>query len=208
MTSRWARFTRGWIVALFSTFVAALSHTVGGAAAPGWLTIVGSLVFAAMFCVALSGRTLSFWRSAASVLVSQFMFHGLFALGASGGALSVGAADPTQVHHHSALPVLVDQTVLSSSAHLAHDGTTMWLAHFGAAIVTIFALRFGERAFWGLVDNVRLGIRTLFAPGHLAVPVPAPHRIGHDAPVFAPRDLILVLAALRYRGPPVFVLAA
>jgi hypothetical protein len=208
MTSRWARFARGWIVALFSTFVAALSHTVGGAAAPGWLTIVGSLVFAGMFCVALSGRTLSFWRSAVSVLISQFMFHGLFALGASGGALSVGAVDAPGVHQHSALPVLVDPTVLGSSTHLTHDGTTMWVAHFGAAIVTILALRFGERAFWGLVDNVRLGIRTLFVPGQLVVPVPAPQRIGHDAPVVAPRDLVLVLSALRYRGPPVFALAA
>jgi hypothetical protein len=37
MGARWARFARGWFVAGFSLFVAALSHTDGGGAAPGGL---------------------------------------------------------------------------------------------------------------------------------------------------------------------------
>ncbi|TFD06032.1 hypothetical protein [Cryobacterium sp. TMT1-66-1] len=208
MHTRWARFARGWIVAVFSTFVAALSHTLGGGSAPGLLAVVVSLAFAGMVCVALSGRTLSFWRGAASVLISQVIFHGLFSLGAPGGALGAEAVAASGTHQHAALPGLIDPMVLGSTTPMAHDSTAMWGAHCGAAIVTILALRYAERAFWGLVENVRLGIRTLFVPAHLVVPIAAPQRIRHDAPVFAPRDLVLVLSAMRHRGPPVFALAA
>ena len=206
MHTRWARFARGWIVAAFSTFVAALSHTLGGGSAPGLLAVVVSLAFAGMVCVGLAGRTLSFWRGAASVLISQVIFHGLFSLGAPGGALGADALAASSAHQHAALPGLIDPTVVG--AHASHDGGAMWFAHFIAAIVTILALRYAERAFWSLVENVRLGIRTLFAPAQLAVPVAAPQRIGHEAPVLTPRDLVLVLSAMRHRGPPAYALAA
>ena len=208
MHTRWARFARGWIVAAFSTFVAALSHTLGGGAVPGLLAVVVSLAFAGMVCVTLAGRTLSFWRGAASVLISQIIFHGLFSLGAPGGALGADALAASGTHQHAALPGLIDPMALSATAHVSHDGAAMWFAHCVAAIVTILALRYAERAFWSLVENVRLGIRTLFAPAQLEVPVDAPQRIGHEAPVFTPRDLVLVLSAMRHRGPPVFALAA
>ncbi|TFD24948.1 hypothetical protein [Cryobacterium sp. TMS1-13-1] len=208
MHTRWARFARGWIVAAFSTFVAALSHTLGGGSAPSLLVVVVSLAFAGMVCVALAGRTLSFWRGAVSVLVSQIIFHGLFSLGATGGMLGADAIAAAATHQHAALPGLIDPMVMGATAHVPHDGAAMWLAHFGAAIVTILALRFAERAFWSLVENVRLGIRTLFVPAQLAVPVAAPQRIGNVAPVLTPRDLVLVLSAMRHRGPPVFALAA
>jgi hypothetical protein len=208
MHTRWARFARGWIVAAFSTFVAALSHTLGGGSVPGLLAVVVSLAFAGMVCVALAGRTLSFWRGTASVLISQVIFHGLFSVGAPGGALGVDALAASGIHQHAALPGLIDPTILGGTLHTSHDGDAMWFAHLGAAIVTILALRYAERAFWGLVDNLRLGIRTLFAPTQLAVPVAVPQRIGHEAPVVAPRDLLLVLSAMRHRGPPAFALAA
>ena len=67
--------------------------------------------------------------------------------------------------------------------------------------------RFAERAFWGLFENVRLGIRTLFMRSQLVVPVAAPRRIGHAAPVVAPRNLVLVLSPMRHRGPPCSALA-
>ena len=208
MHTRWARFARGWIVAVFSTFVAALSHTLGGGFAPGLLAVVVSLAFTGMVCVALAGRTLSFWRGAASVLISQVVFHGLFSLGAPNGALGADALAASGTHQHAALPGLIDPTILGASAHLSHDGGAMGFAHVGAAIVTILALRFAERAFWGLVENVRLGITTLFAPAQLAVPVVVPQRIGNVAPVIAPRDLLLMLSAMRHRGPPALALAA
>ncbi|TFB64527.1 hypothetical protein [Cryobacterium sp. Hz9] len=201
MHTRWARFARGWIVAVSSTFVAALSHTLGGASVPGLLAVVVSLAFAGMVCVALSGRTLSFWRGAASVLISQLIFHGLFSLGAPGGALGAALA-ASGTHQHAALPGLIGPLAPGGGADVTHDGATMWGAHLGAAIITILVLRFGERAFWGLVESVRLGLRTLYVPASVVVPVAAPVRIGHEAPVSAPRDLVLVLSAMRHRGPP------
>ncbi|TFD56823.1 hypothetical protein E3T39_15970 [Cryobacterium suzukii] len=196
MHTRWARFARGWIVAAFSTFVAALSHTLGGGFAPGLLAVVVSLAFAGMVCIALAGRTLSLWRGAASVLISQLIFHGLFSLGAPGGALGTEALAASGTHQHAALPGLIGPLAIT------HDGATMWGAHLGAAIITILALRFGERAFWSLVESVRLGVRSLYVPAPLVVPVAVPLRIGHEAPVFTPRDLVLVLSAMRHRGPP------
>ncbi|MCY7404831.1 MAG: hypothetical protein LH475_09435 [Cryobacterium sp.] len=208
MTTRWARFARGWIVALFSTFVAALSHALGGASAPSLLAVVMSLAFAGMVCVTLAGRTLSFWRGVASVLISQFIFHGLFSLGASGGALSSEAIAASGTHQHEVLPGLINAALVPPAPHGGHDGTAMWLAHLGAAIVTVLALRFGERAFWGLVDNLHLGIRTLFRSARCRVSVAAPLRIAHDAPVRTPRDLALVLSPMRHRGPPAAALVA
>ena len=208
MNTRWARFARGWIVAVFSTFVAALSHTLGGASAPGLVAVVVSLAFAGMVCIVLAGRTLSFWRGTASVLISQVIFHGLFSLGAAGGALGAEAIAASGTHQHAALPGLINPTALGSSPAMTHDGTTMWLAHLGAAVVTILALRFAERAFWGLVDIIHLGLRGLSVPAALDTPVAVPQRIGHVAPIIAPRDLVLLLSAMRHRGPPVFVLAA
>ena len=202
MHTRWARFARGWIVAVFSTFVAALSHTLGGASVPGLLAVVVSLAFAGMVCVALSGRTLSFWRGTASVLISQLIFHGLFSLGAPGGALGAEALAASGTHQHAALPGLIGPLAPGGGADVTHDGATMWVAHLGAAVITILMLRSGERAFWGLVESVRLGMRTLYVPTPVVVPVAAPLRIGHEAPVFAPRDLVLVLSAMRHRGPP------
>src|SRR5918998_1156574 len=104
MTTRWARFARGWMVAGFSTFVAALSHTLGGGHAPGWLGVVLSLAFAGVVCVGLAGRTVSGVRVGVSVLLSQLIFHGLFSLGAAGGALVQAPA--AGAHGHEAASVL------------------------------------------------------------------------------------------------------
>lgn len=208
MNTRWARFVRGWIVAVFSTFVAALSHTLGGAAAPGWLSVVVSLAFAGMVCVFLAGRVLSFWRSAASVLISQVIFHGLFAFGAPGGVLTADAGAAPGVHQHAELTMVVDPGVLTAGTHGGHAGATMWAAHLGAAVVTIIALRFAEGAFWGLLKTVRLGMRTLFTPVWVSEGVRSPRRIRHEAPLWSPRNLILVLSAMRHRGPPAVALCA
>ncbi|GAA3886768.1 hypothetical protein GCM10022381_31080 [Leifsonia kafniensis] len=214
MATRWARFARGWVVALFSTFVAGLSHTLGGGAVPSVVAVVLSLAFAGIVCVGLAGRTLSLWRMVVSVLVSQLIFHGLFSFGAPGGALSVSPAAPPRTpasallgaHEHGAIGAV---TALSSApaGHAGgHDAAWMWAAHAVAAVITIVALRHGESAFWGLFATVRLGIRSLFAAlaGVLAgATLPgAPRSTVSTARVFTPRDLALVFSRMRHRGPP------
>src|ERR1700712_934267 len=78
MHTRWARVARGCAAAAFATFVAAFSHSLAGGSVPTAFGLFVSLMLSAMVCTLLRGRTLSLWRLAASVGVSQFLFHALF----------------------------------------------------------------------------------------------------------------------------------
>jgi hypothetical protein len=207
MATRWARFVRGWVAAVFSTFIAALSHTLGGGTAPGALAVVVSLAFAGIVCIGLCGRSLSVWRMSASVVISQLIFHGLFSLGASGGALAratAGAADsagaPLGAHQHGAIEFA--QGVAGTALAHSHTEGVMWFAHVIAAVVTITALRHGEGAFWGLLATARMIVRRIAAVVAVIM-APTPLR---ESPalglLFLPRDLALVLSAMRRRGPP------
>ena len=185
MATRWARVARGWIIAVFSTFVAALSHTLGGGSAPGLLAVVLSLAFAGILCIGLAGRTLSLWRLGLSVALSQLIFHGLFSLGTPGGALATQSAGPyaggAGAHQHQVVTGLVSSTdavtAVGAPVHgmFAHDAG-MWIAHATAALLTIVALRHGERAFWSLFSSAVLVIRSLWEP---LAPV-AVHGVGHE----------------------------
>ena len=207
MTTRWARFFRGWIVASFATLVAALSHTLGVAAAPSALAVGVSLAFAGMICVALAGRTVSTLRLTIAVLLSQIIFHALFSFGGPGGTLTTDASATAGLHGHAIVGGLSDTAGLDL-AHVGHAGWGMWLAHLAAAAVTIMALRYGERAFWGLLANARLGIRSVICV-RVPVAVPATLRSAPmTAAVLAPQDLGVLLVARPHRGPPAFALCA
>lgn len=208
MTTRWARFARGWIVAAVSTFVAALSHTAGGGAAPGLLAVVVSLAFAGIVSVALSGRTLSTWRLTVAVLASQLIFHGLFSLGSAGGRLAATDAVTGHASHVGSAVLLMPAGAGAGAGAMAADhGLLMTLAHLCAAIVTVLALRFGERAFWGLFSTVRVALHSLGRAGTL---VPIGHSPAAATPVptrLPPRYRLALLSAMRHRGPPVCVVA-
>ncbi|TFC07212.1 hypothetical protein E3O42_00250 [Cryobacterium adonitolivorans] len=204
MTTRWARFARGWIVAAFSTFVAALSHTVGVGAVPGLLAVVVSLAFAGIVSVALSARTLSTWRLSVAVLLSQLIFHTLFSFGSAGGALVT--TDAATAHANHAGSVAVSAMPPGSMSGVDH-GLMMALAHVLAAVVTVVALRFGERAFWGLFSTATMALKTLVRVIVLT-PIPnAPRAIAASSAALPPRDLLVLLSSMRHRGPPVRVFA-
>ncbi|MGO4689602.1 hypothetical protein [Glaciibacter sp. 2TAF33] len=205
MATRWARFMRGWVAAAFSTFVAALSHTLGGGAAPGALAVIVSLAFAGMVCVGLSGRTLSAWRVAASVILSQLIFHGLFSLGAPGGALTTDASTgaPLAAHHHTALAITHGVTGSMEGHGASHVGAGMWIAHGAAAVLTIVALRHGEAAFWGMLTTARLVIRRIVTVAAAITPAVPTRRTPSTGLVFVPREPALVFSVMRHRGPPV-----
>ena len=204
MTTRWARFARGWIVAGFSTFVAALSHTLGGGAVPGLLAVVVSLAFAGIVSIGLSGRTLSTWRLTVAVLVSQLIFHGLFTFGGAGGRLADTAA--ASGHAHDAGQAILLTPTGTGVTTLDH-GWLMTAAHVLAAVITVVALRDGERAFWGLFSTARLAVHTLL---RMPAAVPILHRpIAGTAFVTLaqPRERLAPLSAMRRRGPPVCLVA-
>ena len=189
MTSRWARFVRGWVTAGFAVFVAAFAHVAGGGHLPHPLALAVSLAFAGILCVPLAGKTLSLPRLAISVAGAQALFHTLFALGGGQGeAITAG--------HHGAVTFTASQAVEPGAA----GAQSMLLAHLIAAVITIAALRFGETAFWGIVARAKAGMPRLraHAPVPIAVPapVPAPRR------ELAPTRLRALAASVSRRGPP------
>lgn len=190
MDSRWARVARGGAAAGFATFVAALSHTLAGGAAPSAFGVVASLMLSSAVCTMLAGRTLSLWRLAASVGISQMLFHALFS----------GVGTPVPVEHD--MGAMAIDTGLAHS----HSGGGMWLAHAIAGILTILAFRNAESAFWGVADTARLFLTRLLTLG-FATPFPRTRPIAADS-TFVPRDLRFLLSPMRHRGPPVEFAAA
>jgi len=195
MQSRWARLTRGLLAAVFSTVAAAVSHTLAGGDAPGALALAVTFTFAAVVCVVLTGKRLSLARLAVAIGVSQFAFHGLFS--SMGGF----AAPAIARSHHS-----VSTMTGMADAATHHTSALMWFAHAVAALLTVIALRNGEAAFWSLRDLAGRVIRslTLFSPTALQHTGP---RTAPAARVFAPRFFDVHSSALRYRGPPVSLVA-
>lgn len=222
--SRWARFTRGWVVAALSVFVAALSHSFAGGATPSWLAIALALAFASMFSIGLSGgRAPSTRRSAPgraalagtviSVAGSQLMFHGLFSLlgaqpalghaalpAASLGAHAGHQLSPAQIAGQLATIAPQGSTLLPSGAH--HDAW-MLLGHTIAGLLTIAALLYGEQALRGLARTAGLALRGLAVRPITIVAIPdTAHARPRAHAVWIPRPLDVVQAALRHRGPP------
>lgn len=187
MHTRAARAARGLVAAGFATFVAAVSHTAAGGLAPSAFGVLASFVLSAAACTLLAGRTLSLWRLAASVAISQALFHGLFS--------TLGTPVPVAHEHHA--------IGMAAAAPVAY--TDMVLAHVAAGLLTLAALRYGERAFWGMAATARL----LFARLRpVAIPVPASlPRVAPESRVHVPAS-ILLLSPRRHRGPPLGFAAA
>jgi len=215
MSTRWARVVRGGIAAAVSVFVALCSHVLAGGDAPGLPGILLCLAFAGMICIGLAGRRLSTPKLAVAVGVSQFLFHGVFGMLGSaptspGTATFDSGATSVSGHsmHMGTMPMPgLPMGSLPSATAAADSGMAMpawmWFAHGIAAILTVLALRFGERAFWQLVALARPWVRMLVAfarplAAHLpSVSIPVP-----DA-MLPPR--LVVLSPQRHRGPPALV---
>jgi len=195
MGTRWARFARGWAVALFSTLVAAGSHVAAGGGMPHLASLALALAFAGIVSIALTARRLSTARTAVSVVVSQAVFHGLFAT--IGGANGTVTGDG----HHRGIVIAAGASAAAVTLSLG-----MLLAHAVAAVLTIAALRGAGSVFWGLADLVARFVRTLLpdaSPAPIATAAPRHPVSRADAPSFA----LLLVSSLRYRGPPVAVAA-
>lgn len=191
MGSRWGRVARGWSAAAFATTVAAVSHTLAGGLAPSVFGIVASLVISGLVGTALAGSRLSSLRLAATMAISQLLFHGLFS--------SLGAP-VTLTHAHAAMPIGLD-----APAH--HHAGTMWLAHAAAGLIAFLAYRFGEAAFFGLATTAALLLARLT---RVLVPVVVTaSRVRLAAIDARPSYLIpLVTSSLSRRGPPLGVAGA
>ncbi len=191
MQARRARVTRGVLAAVVSTFAAAFSHGVAASQAPSVAALAAASVLAVFVCIGLAGRATPL-RLAAAVLVSQAGFHALFALIPSATASTVSAAT-----HHGMVTLTTDAVTHGHGS----TGAAMWLGHATAALVTILALTRGERAFFSIVDALRLTVRALIG-------VLASHPVLTAAPIAPAWPSLLSLTpallwlSLRRRGPP------
>ncbi|QOD42661.1 hypothetical protein [Clavibacter zhangzhiyongii] len=84
-----------------------------------------------------------------------------------------------------------------------HTGSSMWVAHALAAVVTIVALRFGERAFWDLLALARTSLAVVFRVVALVI-VPRVE-LRHRVPRVLRsemRELGVCVDTSPHRGPP------
>ena len=190
---RAARAGRGVVAAAVATFLATVSRASVGTQLPPALNVGIALFLAAPVCVLLAGRTMSWWRLTAAVVLSQALFHGILTLDLRGDGVVAGGA------HHGGTTALLDATATHEvAAHAAHS-PWMWAAHALAAVVTIAALGRGERVVHAIARFVVAALSVLrplrgLAPRTDAVPA-------------APAPLLLttamtVLSPMRHRGPP------
>ncbi|MFS0792496.1 hypothetical protein [Microbacterium sp. 1P10AE] len=185
------RAVRGVSAAVLATFVATLSHSVAAGDLPAALNVVLALSLAAPLCIALVGRTASWWRLTTAIVASQALFHSLLAVDLSGGIVASG--------HHGGATALAEVAASGHSHGLTGtESPWMWVAHAFAAAVTVVALGSGEHALravaWLLTDTFRA-----------LVPVSAPRprvapRVRPEAPLLT--VAMTVLSVMRHRGPP------
>ncbi|MFF2050794.1 hypothetical protein ACFVU2_04260 [Leifsonia sp. NPDC058194] len=205
MGSRPARAMRGTLASAVAIFVAALFHVAGGGAAPGLVPVALSLAFATLASIALTARKLSLWRLTLSVVLSQFLFHALFSLGDGTARFAAADGGPALDHLHTGAHLTMTAAAMPA-AHADPAAPSMWLTHATAVLVTVVALRFGERAFWSLFVTARVGVLRFARLIAGAAPVPVLVVAVVSAVAAAEparlRDLGLPLARLRHRGPP------
>lgn len=206
MSSRGIRVVRGFAAAGVATFVAALFHMAGGGEVPSAVALTLSLTFSTLASIALAGKRLALWRLTASVAVSQFLFHALFALNPS----SSFSGMPAGGHLHAGMHLtLVPGAVSGSGPSLLAGDAAMWASHLAAALLTIVALRRGEHAVLAVSRFAFFTLRRLVDRVAAVRPAPLGDRrtVVETTPVSLPA-LEVVLGRLRHRGPPVGLLPA
>jgi hypothetical protein len=198
MGSRAGRAWRGILAAVFSVFVAALSHSFAAGDAAPLLGVVLALTVALPVCVLLAGRRLSWMRLTLAVAASQFVFHGLLQIGVGDvGRIAPGAVGAGMAGHmHAVMPAMLpalDGHQMTSPA--------MWAGHAVAAVLTIVAFGAGERALRALLDLVGWSFVALALLGAPESPARRIPEAGDHTAVLAS---LSVLSVAPRRGPPLF----
>lgn len=189
MTSRQLRLTRAIVISAVATLIAAVSHTIGGGAAPHPLLIAAVSVLITPLTALLVGVRASRARTAATVVLTQAAFHLVFQML---GAPTVGSAVGVPGHVHA-----VDLTAFASLSAVPAPTLEMTGAHLLAAILTTALLWHGE----SLMATVAGWVHALL---HSTPEIaPATHR-RPAPPVSAglPFLVITLAATLTRRGPP------
>ena len=217
ITARSLRLLRGWTAAVVATGAAALAHTAAGGPWPSPLLVALCLALSAPVCMLLAGLRLPGLGLTLSVAVSQLLFHGLFSVSGSMSA----AVDHTSHAGHLGAASDGPELVLSATGAMVHDHAALealgvssssasWLMpvlHAAAGIVTVLVLRHGEKLALRAAATLLIRARALIS--RIGDPVVIAASAWRCAPMgpAVPRLAQVILAALRYRGPPVRMLA-
>jgi hypothetical protein len=193
MNTRATRVARGWLVGVFATALAALSHAVAGGGTPSPLALGVGVVFAGMLgTVVLSARP-SLPRLAIAVGAGQLVFD----LACS--ALGTAAAATADAHVHDLVVA-----PLTTAPHAHADDALMWLGHAVAGLLTLALLRGAESAAWRVLTELA---RLVLSPFRESPASPVEITAARPAISTRPARLssrILISAASR-RGPPLSV---
>ncbi len=179
------RLARAVVFATVCTGLAATGHTMTSHAPVPLVAMAGGLGVLILAGVALAGVERSLPTILAGLVGGQFMLHVLFAAAQHGQGGGHGHA---QYGGHD-VP--------------AAGGLGMTLAHLGAAVVSAWWLRRGERAVWRLARKVAAALARR-APALLADPAPARPESGaapEAAHTLRPSGAVLRHVLVR-RGPP------
>ena len=202
MTKRWARVVRGQAVAVFATFAAAFSHGMADGGHPPIAAIALALAFSSVACVFLSATHFSRPRLAASVAISQLIYHGLFSLfgtaGSAPGAMTAGHHGSVSFTSNSFTPIATGQ------AGAVPSDLWMLVAHFGAAVLTFALLVRGERSLItvGSVAGLFIAALSWWRLPHLPDRVPSSRRVPTGQRAEIPHRQLILTSSLRHRGPP------
>ncbi|WP_221585763.1 hypothetical protein [Microbacterium sp. G2-8] len=192
MTSRQRFAAHGALASAVTTLVAAISHTLGGGAAPAPMLVIGMAALLVGPAALLMGRGPRLTRIVLTTVVAQVAFHAAF--DALGGPVAGSSPAGGGHHHHHGL----DLAALAGTAPSSSEGSGMLAAHVCAALATIGILAYGERVIRRGASWIRAAALALVSRPHLP---DAPRLIALTRPRL--RAAERVVAGIRVRGPPV-----
>lgn len=191
MRTRQLRALRGASAGAIAVLLAAVSHTIGGGAAPSPVILFGVAALTWPITTVLVGRRLRPAGLAAAVVIAQAALHIVFAFASSATGLHQTTHDHANPYGH----VLLDPA--GAVAQVVLPDAAMLTAHALAAVASFVLLFSGER----MLRAVAAWTLRLLRRANVAVPsaFAVPRATFADAP--AP-SLRIVRGVVHRRGPP------
>lgn len=194
MTPRQLRLVRAAAASSVATVLAAVSHTIGGGAAPHPLLVMAMAVLLIPVAGLLVGSRASRTRVALAVIVAQAAFHVVFAvLGAPTAGSFAGPSTAAHQHH-------VDLTSFGPVVAVVAPDALMLVAHIVAALLTTALLWRGEALIRAIARWIVARLRDR------STSVRLPHRRRQPLSSLTPALVDPSLtASVSRRGPPALV---
>lgn len=205
MNPRALRLLRGAVVTGTAVALASTAHLAAGGDAPGLAGLLIAFVLGTALGTALLSRArLTLVRTAAVIVVGQWVFHTVFAW----GSVTPTPVAPTapDAHAHDAVSPLSFSLSAPDALH-EHGATTMLLAHVVAGLLSLAVLLAEQRLLDRVVAVARRAVARVLEFGSSAVVLPILPRVSAVCAQRRPR-VAPACSPSRPRGPPALALAA